>query len=264
MADQQDDDFARRRAELDDQFQRLPRPGTTDYWQSIERPTAEGTLPLEVLARCLRERARAGANADAARIYEVILGRVQRHTAAWAGKIASHAGAAAPQLAQDLQQECYLALWAELVANAKTFLHEAFMHALDSIERHVAHTVMRRAGIWTRRDVKIPRRVPRRATTSLDAPRDDGEGTPAGVDVPDPAASDAFAEVERRSDLETWLAPLSADERQLLYDCLERDLTQAQVAARLGVTDRTVRNRLDRIYARLRALYRGEEEHDHA
>lgn len=137
------------------------------------------------------------------------------------------------------------------------------MHALGRIQQHAAGRVMRQAGIRKRRDAKTPIRVPRRAITSLNAQPDGGAEPGPAIDVPDPAAHAAFDEVERRIDMETVLAALSADERRLFYDCFQRDVPRADVAARLGVTDRTVRERLENLYARLRALYLHGKEDDH-
>ncbi|HEY7781185.1 MAG TPA: hypothetical protein VIC85_13315 [Ktedonobacterales bacterium] len=70
--DQQDDEYMRRRADLEARFQGLPHAGTSDYWLRMERPAPNQELPLEVVARCLRERGQAGAWADAERVYSVV------------------------------------------------------------------------------------------------------------------------------------------------------------------------------------------------
>ena len=69
MDNNQDDVYAARRAELEAQFQALPPTGSSDYWRRIEESDAERRLPLEVLARCCRERYAAGVTDDANRIF---------------------------------------------------------------------------------------------------------------------------------------------------------------------------------------------------
>lgn len=257
MGAEQDDEYAERRAGLDSQFRALPLAGSAAYWQAVR-----GALPLEVLVRCFRDRRAAGALDDAERIYETILGRVQRQVAAWAHSIAGHAPQEhARELAYDLEQECYAALWRELCAGSDTFLAERFVHKLTRIEQHSAHQVMEREGLWKRPGVRTPTRVPGADIERLDTPRHDEESVPVGARLFDAKAEDAFALAELESDIQAVLDTLAAADRALVYDRYWDDLPPDEIARRLGVTDRTVRNRLARIYAELRRLL-GEPQED--
>lgn len=262
VGDTQDDAYTVRRAQLDSQFHALPRPRTSDYWLLIEHAPGGQERPLEVLARCLRERRTAGARSDEERVYAVILGRIQEQTRAWARKIAGMARTQDQhELAEDLAARCYVAVWQELDDDGPTFLLEAFMHALGRIQQHVAHAVMEQAGEWQRRGVTTPTRIPRGELQRLEsgAGMDDAEIATLTT-VEDPAAAEAFETFERTSDVGALLSTLDPDDRRLVYDAFYRGLTQQQIAEQLHVTDRTVRNRLTRVLQRLRARYLGGEE----
>lgn len=261
MGAEQDDEYAKRRAELDRQFRALPLAGSAAYWQATEAEDAAAALPLEVLVRCFRERWAAGASADAKRIYAAMLGRVQNRVAIWAQSIARHAPRErANELADDLEQECFFALWRELCADGDTFLAERFVHKLTRIEQHSAHQVMEREGLWRRGGVVKPTRIPSAETERLEVPPHGEESVPAGARLYDSKAEDAFARADLESDIQAALDTLSAEDRALVYDRYWNDQTQDQIATSLGVTDKTVRNRLARIYAELRRLLGTPEE----
>lgn len=261
MGVEQDDAYAARRAELDRRFSALPPAESPAYWQAIETHDPAGALPLEVLGRCFRERWAAGARADSEHVYTAIGKRVQARVVAWARSLARQA----PQgqqatLAEDLAQECYVALWDELADANDSFLLEGFVHSLDRIQRHTAHAIMEREGLWRRHGVQKPTRVPRTETERLDAPGRDEESTPANDRIFDVGAEDAFERVELESDVRALLDSLPPEDRDLLYYCYWCDIQRDEVARQLGVTDRTVRNRLSRIYAVLRRLLDESQE----
>jgi RNA polymerase sigma factor (sigma-70 family) len=258
---ERDDTFAARRAEMERFFQSLPAAGTPAYWQRIEQATAETALPLEVLARCIRERIEAGKRQQAERVYAVILGRiqtsVQRQMQITARALSS---GQKNQLAQDLEQECYTALWEELIDPEPTFFCEHFVYALKRLMSHAEHSVMGKGGFWKRPGVRTPKRVPVQTQVSIEAPISPNNETPLGETLPDVKAPGAFEDAETEADIAALLASLKPEDRELIKGLFWSDLTQEQVAERLHITDRTVRNRLDRILKRLRREYLGGEE----
>ena len=261
MGVEQDDEYAARRAELDQRFAALPTAGGPAYWQAIETPAPDAALPLEVLGRCLRERWAAGEQDDSGRVFAAIVHRVQVRVIAWARGLARQAPQGrAEALAEDLQQECYLALWSELASEDETFLLERFVHALDRIQRHTAHAMMEREGLWRRPGVQRPTRIPHSETERLDAPSRYEESIPANQRLLDTSAEDAFERVELESDIQALLDTLPPNERDLLYDYFWREMEQDEVAQKLGVTDRTVRVWLKRLYAELRRLLEEPQE----
>jgi RNA polymerase sigma factor (sigma-70 family) len=264
VGNNQDDTFAVRRAELDGQFHALPPVGTGEYWRSIEGASDRQAMPLEVLTRCFRERNAVGAVADAERIFNVILRRVQSPVQQWAWAIAGRARSGMKaQLREDLEQECYMKLWEELASDGPTFLLENFAHALNRLRQHVAHDVMERAGEWQRRGVERPLRIPRSRTDSLQAEPQGEDEVPLGEQLADASAQDAFDRADL-SDLLALLMTLPSDQRIIVHDRFWGGRSQEETAAQLGISDRMVRYRLKTILRELGVRYRGTEEDNHA
>ena len=258
--DDADDAYAAQRAELDTQFRALPPGGTDDYWRTIEGSGAQQPLPIEILARCLRERHRAGAVTDAERIFNVILRRVQSSVQHWAWGIARQAQSGIQP--EDLEQQCYMELWEELADDGRTFLFVHFAHALRRLRGHVAHNMMQRAGVWQRPGVQRPRRIPRDLTDSLLAVPEGEDGVPLVDQVPGASAEDVFDQAEL-SDLFALVMTLPADQRMIIFDRFWDGLPQEETAEKLGISDRMVRYRLKKILRNLKGRYRGTEEDDH-
>lgn len=259
----QDDAYAVRRAQHDKQFHELPLAGAAAYWRRIEGADGAERAPLEVLTRCFRERTAAGVRQDADRIFNAIVLRVQAKTRQWASSIARQARSGMrSQLQEDLEQECYLELWQELEDTSPTYLLESFATAFTRIRQHVAHDVMVRAGEWRRFGVERPSRVPRQQTDSLYAQTADEDETQLLDQIGDPSAQEAF-ELADLSDLFELIRNLPQDERTLLYDRFWDGRSQAETAAKLGITDRMVRYRLKALLHELGVRYHGGEEEHH-
>lgn len=258
----QDDMYAVRRAEKDRQYQALPPTGTAEYWSAIEGVDGRELLPLEVLARCLRERT-AQAPQDAERIFTAILLRVQSPVSHWARRIAHSARSGMkPQLQEDLEQECLTKLWEELRKPGQTFLLENFASVLHRIEQHVAHEVMERLGEWKRSRVEHPERVPTDQIESIQNETESEGESPLSKQYSDPDAQTAF-DLAELSDLLDEVAKLPLEQRTIVYDRFWHDLPQSETAAKLGISDRMVRYRLTSILRELRKRYDGGEENNH-
>lgn len=257
--DNHDDIFAARRAELETQFHTLPMAGSGDYWRRIDAPAAGPELPLEVLARCLRERFAAGAIPDAYRIFEVIMRRTDTRVARRAWSVANQAKAGMkPQLQEDLRQECYLKLWQDLVNEGPTFLLENFEHKLGYIFDHVAQSLMLKAGEWRRPGVDKPTRIPQSEIESIDAVSGNEDDPPLIERIADDKAQ-AVSELVEFSEALAAVADLPKADRELIHAIFIEGLTQEEAASRLGVTARTIRNRLTRVMKQIRERYQGGE-----
>lgn len=264
MGDEQDTRYAARQAEIERAYADLPTAGTPAYWQALEG--AQGAaLPLETLVRCYREREAAGEPQQAERIYGLVLGRSEGSTQYWARKVARQAPAhARHDLEEQLENDCYADLWKVMSDPKQAFILVNFRHMLECIQDHVMHAVMQQEGYWKRRGVGTPTRVPRKLTERLDRPpRDTDEPDAVAVTVADPAAEQAFDWIDLAADVDALLAALSPEDRALVHDLYWRGLSQDEIADALGVTDRTIRNRRDRIMALLRRLMGGEEGYPH-
>lgn len=247
---------------MERQVAALPATGTDAYWVALANPD----LPMEVLARCLRERLNAGNAQAVARIYELVLLRVERSNQAWARKTAQIAGRGqAAELAEDLEQEVRAALWEELKSERK-FIEVSFGSVLRRLRQHVATTYMQREGYWQRKGVATPERVPRRLIESLTPPEeDDADMLGLGPrQLPaDPKAEAEFTAIEAAEIVQKLLDLLSPRDRELLYLTFEGGLTQEELAAHFNVTDRSIREWRTKALALLRAyLNRRGGPHD--
>ncbi len=262
MGDTQEDVYAQRRAQLEAQFDALPPVGSGDYWRRIEEPTAARRLPLEVLARCLRERRATGAYPNAERIMNVILRRVQSQVRKWSWHIAGQARSGMkPELQQDLEQECYVKLWEELTDDVddETFLLTHFEAAFLRLRQHVAHYAMEKAGDWQRPGVEKPTRVPRSEIDSLQAASESESDVSLGDQLEDTSAQAAFRQADI-SDLLEKVRELPEDQRTVVIDRFWENLTQDETAAKLGVSPRMVRYLLKKALRELGVRYSGGEE----
>lgn len=258
MEGEQDDYLAARQADFEQQFQALPPAGTAAYWQRVEAPGA-GALPLEVLSRCLRERLRAGARQDAERIFDAIIPYARRTIQFWTKQFASQTPGGINQgVAEDVASECYFALWKELANAPETFLLKSFRKGLKRIIHHVAHTFLEQEGVWQRKGVKNPTRVPVTEQDSIDASRDEESNT-GPLNLADPRSLRS-GEEEVRIDIEEFLAQLDPKSRQMFYRYFYAGYTQQEIADLLHITDRTVREHLKRIVDELCKYLGGEEE----
>jgi RNA polymerase sigma factor (sigma-70 family) len=258
-----DDPHAPRRAQLDAQFHELPPAGSADYWRRIEESDVGQELPPEVLTRCLRERLAAGFVVDAHRIFGAIMRQIEVGVGKWAWSIARQAKSGmAPERHEELEQECYMKLWEELQGDGPTFLLENFDHKLDLICKHVQHSVMEKAGEWRRRGVEKPTRVPSGEIERIDVePEGDGE-LPLAAQLASASAQQDINLAEY-SDLLSQVEQLPPDERAIIQGLFYDGRTQEEIAADLGVTSRTIRNRLKKILRELLDGYQGGEEDNH-
>ncbi len=245
MRNSQDDPFASRRAQLEAEFHALPLVGSGDYWERIEQPTDGQELPLEVLARCLRERHAAGAVEDADRALNVIWRQVQPQVRQWSRDVAgrAHSGMK-PELREDLEQECFIKLWQELSdvddGDDEIFLLTHFEIAFLRLRQHVAQDVMKKAGEWQRPGVDRPTRIPTDVMDSIQATSEREDDFPLDDQLEDVNAQAPFRQAEL-SDLLEKVRALPEDQRTVIMDRFWEGLTQDETAAKLGITSRMVR-----------------------
>ena len=88
------------------------------------------------------------------------------------------------------------------------------------------------------------------------------EEVPLVEQLADVSTQDAFDRAEL-SDLLTLAMTLPADQRMIILDRFWGGRPQEETAAKLGISDRMVRNRFKTILRELNVRYRGTEEDDH-
>jgi RNA polymerase sigma-70 factor, ECF subfamily len=157
-------------------------------------------------------------------------------------------------LAEEVVQETFLALW----NRAETFDPSLGSLAawLHTIARNRTVDRLRAAG---RRPATFPlsAAAPRSASSGDDVDADTLErllagGTFVAGSTPPPSPEMAFALAELRSALQAALAAMPDEERVVIEMAYGEDLTQSEIAARLGWPLGTVKTRTRRALARLR------------
>jgi RNA polymerase sigma factor (sigma-70 family) len=257
-----DDAFIERRLALAHLYRSLPAYGSADFWTLLESCQEESkALPLEVLVRVLRDAVAREDKQAQRRLFEVIVARLQRSNEQWVHQmlagprlLAGEREAFAADLYADL---CELLLRALLDAEQR-FWEEHFLHCLRFLRKHVYEQLMRREGHWRKLTPGPGYRVPRPLLGSLERAAWRAEFEEA-FDVSDERAERAFLAVEQ-ADIAALLLRLPVHLRTIVWLIFWEDHTTKTVGELLGISDRTVRNRLHAALAQLRQVLEDEQE----
>lgn len=254
--------FAERRVALACLYRSLPAYGSADFWTLLEgHQEGSQALPLEVLARVLRDAVAREDKQAQRRLFEVIVARLQTSNEQWVHQmlagtrlLVGERGAFAADLYADL---CELLLRSLLDAEQR-FWEEHFLHCLRLIRKHVYEQFMRREGHWRKLTPGPGYRVPHALLESLERAAWRTEFEEA-LDVSDERAEQAFLAVEQ-ADIAALLLRLPAHLRTIIWLIFWEDRTTKTVGEILGISDRTVRNRLHAALAQLRQVLEEEQE----
>ena len=252
-----------RRARLAGVYRALPPYGSADFWRLLEQGEEEAQgLPLEVLVRVLREEAMVREDRQARRrIFAVIIARLQHTNERWIHAVLSGERllngewqAFAADLYADL---CEQLLRAFLDPNQR-FWEEAFHHCLRFVRRHVYKSFLNREGYWRKTTPGPGYRVPHTLLESLERVQWRKEHEEEW-DVPDERAEQAFLLIEQ-DEVASLLSRLPVHLRTIVWLIFWEDCSTKRVGELLGISDRTVRNRLRAALARLRRVLVDEQE----
>ena len=254
--------FQARRARLAGLYRTLPPYGSAEFWHLLERDEEAQTLPLEVLVRVLREEAMARGDTQAQRrIFAVIIARLQCSNEQWIHAVLSGERLLSGErqaLAADLYADlCEQLLRAFLDPNQR-FWEEAFHHCLRFARRHVYKSFMSREGYWRKTTSGPGQRIPRTLLESLERVQREKKREDEW-DVPDERAEQAFLLVEQK-EIAALLSRLPVHLRTVVWLVFWEDCSMKRVGELLGISDRTVRNRLRAALAQLRRVLVAEQE----
>jgi RNA polymerase sigma factor (sigma-70 family) len=253
-----DQDLFRRRALLAAQFQSLPTYGSAEFWSRIEEPQLKLALPLEVLVKCVRVAMTQEDSAGKNRIFEMIFRRTQATNEYWSRQVLS-------RIHLPPEERCMFAhdLYAELCERViralndcnRLFWEENFQHCLCFERKHVYQTFMMREGRWYNQHTNesSTRRIPRSLIGSLDQPVQHANGESWEMDIVDEQAQQALLSVEQH-DLPLLILNLPEKLKPVIWLIFWEGRTEKNVASILGVSDRTVRNRLQKALSLLHAV----------
>src|SRR5437660_904677 len=251
-----DQDLVRRRAYLATQFQSLLTYDTPEFWSRIEEYQFKLALSLEVLVKCVRVAITREDSAGKKRIFEMIFRRTQGANEYWSRQVLSRV-----HLTSEERCMCAHDLYADLCERViraihdsnRQFWEENFQHCLCFERKHVFQAFMTREGRWYHQGANESgtRRIPRSLIGSLDQPVQHANDETWEMEIVDMQAQQALLSVEEH-DLSLLILNLPEKLKPVIWLMFWEGRTEKNVAHILGVSDRTVRNRLQKALSLLR------------
>lgn len=155
--------------------------------------------------------------------------------------------------AHDLYADLCECVIRAILDSKRQFWEENFHHCLSFERKHVFQAFMTREGRWFTQQTNdsSTRRIPRLLIASLDQPVRHADGETCEMEIVDEQAQKAFFSVEQR-DLPLLILDLPEKLKSVIWLLFWEGRTEKNVAHILGVSDRTVRNRLQKALSLLR------------
>jgi RNA polymerase sigma factor (sigma-70 family) len=239
-------------------YEASPAYGSAAFWHAIEEADGQKALPLEVLVRYVRLAVAYGDTTARNRIIEVIVRRTQIANESWANSVLTYIRVPADERAMlmgDLYADLCESVIRALLDPKRLFWEENFQHCLRYERQHVYSAFMRREGRWNAGvtgdiqgvevgvEGRVPRRIPRGLLYSMDRPMQLADGETLEFVIEDEHAQEALLALEH-DDLARLLLGLPQKLKTVLWLIYWEGRTEKDTAQVLGITDRTVRNRL--------------------
>lgn len=253
-----DHELVRRRAMLANEFQALPIYGSADFWRLIEEPQLTVALPLEVLVKCIRFAITQEDGAGKNRMFEMIFRRTQGANEYWSRQVLSRIQLRSEErcmFEHDLYADLCERVIRALNDSKRSFWEENFQHSLCFERKHAYQAFMTREGRWYNQHANesSTRRIPRILIGSLDQPVQHANGESWEMDIVDEQAQQALLCVEQH-DLSGLIINLPEKLKPVIWLLFWEGRTEKNIATILGVSDRTVRNRLHKALSLLRTI----------
>jgi len=252
-----DQDLVKRRAFIATQFQALPPYGSVEFWSRIEESQLKLALSLEVLVKCIRVAIMREDGAGKNRIFEMIFRRTQGANEYWSRQVLSRMHLTAEErsmCAHDLYADLCERVIRAIHDSKRLFWEENFQHCLCFERKHVYQAFMTREGRWYHQGANESgtRRIPRSLIGSLDQPVQHANDETWEMEIVDMQAQQALLSVEEH-DLSLLILNLPEKLKPVIWLMFWEGRTEKNVAHILGVSDRTVRNRLQKALSLLRS-----------
>lgn len=249
-------ELAKRRAIIAHQFQSIPTYGSAEFWSRIEESQLELVLPMEVLVKCVRVAITREDNAGKNRIFEMIFRRIQNTNENWSRHALGRTNLTYEEqsfYAHDLYADLCECVIRAILDSKRQFWEENFLHCLSFERKHVFQALLTREGRWLAQSPNDSntRRIPRLLLDSLDQPVRYADGETGEMEIVDEKAQQAFVSVEQR-DLPLLILDLPEKLKSVIWLLFWEGRTEKNVAHILGISDRTVRNRLQKALLLLR------------
>lgn len=242
-----------RRAALARIFQELPPYASDAFWEAV----AGAGLPLEVLVSCVRFAVNQHDEHGRNRLLECIVGRIQASNEEWASKVLQRSIREPDECAAlvgDLCADLYESLFRSLMDPTRLFWEENFWHCMRFERKHVYSTLLVREGRWSRQQVKKADRIPRSLLARLQQLQH-AESEGALLELEDEKAQKKLIAVEH-VELRQQVLQLPDKLKTVVLLIFWEGMKEKEIAQVLGVTDRTVRNRMSEALHLLRSTWR--------
>lgn len=256
------DQLVKRRTALTNAFLALPEYESAEFWSVVEESNVKVALPIEVLVKCARVAIAREDDRGRNRIIEVIFRRTQTSNEYWACHVLSRIRLQPEErtmLVHDLYADLCERVIRALLDVKRLFWEENFQHCLQFERKHVYKAFMTREGRWNSHhtDEAITRRIPRVLIGSLDQAVLHPGGELWEQDIEDEQAQQALLAVEQ-SDLPRLILHLPEKLKAVILLIFWEGRTEKDAAQILGITDRTIRNRLREALRLLRDILDSE------
>jgi RNA polymerase sigma factor (sigma-70 family) len=241
-----DEILASRRAMLTHVYGSLPLYGSLAFWRIIEEDDAQTALPFEVLVKCARLAIAHQDNGGRNRIIAIIFQRTAEMNTCWADNVLKSLSLPVDEktaLRSDLYADLCECVIRAILDGQRTFWEENFLHCLLFERKHVFASFMKREGRWQNLDAKKTLRIPRVLVQSLDQRIQRCDGNFYETQIEDELAQKALLSLEY-ADVFQLILHLPDKFKSVLLLIFWEDKTEKDTARILGITERTVRNRL--------------------
>jgi RNA polymerase sigma factor (sigma-70 family) len=231
-----DHDLIGRRVKLANVYQALPEFGSIEFWRVVEEPNLKAALPLKVLVRCFRLGIALEDEAGRNRIMEMIFRRTQSSNEYWSRQVLSRIHLTSEERsmsAHDLYADLCERVIHAILDSKRQFWEENFQHCLCFERKHVYQAFMTREGRWYHQPVQHC------------------NGELWEMEIVDEQAQQALLSVEQHN-LPLLILNLPDKLKPVIWLIFWEGRTEKNVAHILGVSDRTVRNRLQKALSLLR------------
>lgn len=255
---ERDEEVVKRRIVLAQIYSSLPRYASAAFWRALQ--TAD--IPLEVLVRCFRAALSQGDVQGRNRIIEIVFLRIQTTNEYWAASVLKHLSLRSDEryaLMCDLCADLYESVIRALMDPERLFWEENFLHSLYFERKHVYRSLMMREGRWHDLSIKKSTRIPRGLLASLDQSVHQVENGIPAFDIEDEQAQ-RMLQMAESFDLLQLVLHLPDKLKAVVLLIFWEGRTEKDTARVLGVSDRTVRNRIQAAKKLLRDLLATERE----
>jgi len=219
----------------------LPDLDSPAFWPRLLAEDEDGGVPSEALVYVLKRCRERGASDDVERAAEALIDRAYPIVEG----IVRRTLLSRPQDREDAVRDAIAAMWRYVVEDAP-FWERNFVGALNAVTISACRTYLAK----------------KRSYASF-ADLGGAEGEFDGGRVRDDDAEKAQEHLLGRLVFEKALAALDPPLRDIARLVAEGELTQKQIAARMGCTEKTVYNRLARIRDHLGRFYDEESSYEH-